>query len=91
MSFKLKNIDKNLETIFSKTTRLNENVFLVKTIWDEKKVMIVKWSRSHGQDGCHAKNTQNLLLQNHMANCLETWYVASWSVVLRSLYVLTLG
>ena len=46
--------------------------------------MIVKWSRSHGQDGCHTKNAQNLKnlpLQNHWANCLQTWYVASGSVI----------
>ena len=54
-----------------------------------KKVMIVKWS-SYDQNGCHAKNGQNpnknLILQTHWANRLETWYVASGSVVLQSLY-----
>ena len=29
---------------------------------------------------------KDLILQNHSANCLETWYVASGSVVLQSLY-----
>ena len=37
-----------------------------------KKVMIVKWSRSHDQIGNNAKNAQNLkkshLFQNHCAN-----------------------
>ena len=32
------------------------------------------------------KTLKNLLLQNHWANCLETWYVALGSVVLLSLY-----
>ena len=32
----MENVDENLDTIFSRTTRLNENVFLMKTIWDEK-------------------------------------------------------
>ena len=34
----------------------------------------------------NAQNLKNLLLQNHWANCLETWHVASGSVVLQSLY-----
>ena len=32
------------------------------------------------------KTLKNLLLQNHLANCLETWHVASESVVLQSIY-----
>ena len=32
------------------------------------------------------KTLKNLLLQNHWANCLETWHVASGYVVLQSLY-----
>ena len=32
------------------------------------------------------KTLKNLLLQSHGANCLETWYVASGSVVLQILY-----
>ena len=31
----------------------------MKPVWDEK-VMIVKWSRAHDQDGHHAKSAQNL-------------------------------
>ena len=27
----------------------------MKPIWDEKKVMIVKWSRAHDLDSCHAQ------------------------------------
>ena len=32
------------------------------------------------------KTLKNLLLQNLLANCLETWQVASGSVLLQSLY-----
>ena len=32
------------------------------------------------------KNLKNLLLQNHWADCLETWYVAFGKLVLYSLY-----
>ena len=34
----------------------------------------------------NAQNLKNLLLQNHWANSLETWYVASGYVVLQNLY-----
>ena len=34
----------------------------------------------------YGKNLKNLLIQNHWADCLETWYAASWALVLRSLY-----
>ena len=30
----------------------------------------------------YGKNLKNLLLQNHQADCLETWYVASGELVL---------
>ena len=35
----------------------------------------------------NAQNLKNLLFQNYQAICLETWYVASGSVVLDSLYI----
>ena len=51
---------------------------------------LYKWSRSHDQDGHHAlkllKTLKKHLLQNHWANCLETWHVASGSVLLQNLY-----
>ena len=28
----------------------------------------------------------NLFLQNHLADCIETWYIASWDLVLLKLY-----
>ena len=34
----------------------------------------------------NAQNLKDLLLKNHWANWLETWHVASGSVVLQSLY-----
>ena len=40
--------------------------------------MIVKRSRLHDQDGCHAKmliTLKGLFIQNHRANCLEIRYV----------------
>ena len=30
----------------------------------------------------YGKNLKNLLLQNHQADCLETWYVASGDLIL---------
>ena len=36
----------------------------------------------------HGKHLKNLLLQNHLADCLETWYVASGELVLYTLYTL---
>ena len=70
---------KHWESTFSKSTRLNENVFHMKPEWDEQKVKINKWSRSLDQDGpSYYKMLKTLkkLLQNFLANCLETWYVA---------------
>ena len=43
----------------SQKTRLNENVFHMKPKWDEKEVMLVKWSRSPDQDGRHAIKCSN--------------------------------
>ena len=36
----------------------------------------------------YVKTLKNLLLQNHNADCLETWYVASEDLVYLSLYKL---
>ena len=80
-----------MEYTFSKTSRLNENVFHMKPKWDEKKSsdsqMVMTWSND--QDGRHAikcsKPWKNILLQNHLTNCLETWYgkwPISWDILI---------
>ena len=81
------------KSFFSETTRPIEIIFHMKPSRASRQrgeESLYIWSRSHDQDGLHAqkcsKTLKNLLLQNHWADYLETWYVASGTVVLQSLY-----
>ena len=80
----------NLKLAFLTNHWVSQNQILFGASLGRGNESLYKWSRSHDQDGRHAqkcsKPWKNLLLQNHWANCLETWHVASEYVVLQNLY-----
>ena len=73
---------------FSKTALPIKAKFYVEPPWEGGKKVYINGPGHITKMAAMLKTLKNLLLQNHWANCIENWHVASRSVVLQSLYKL---